>query len=97
MEQKYNGWSNYATWRINLECIDSVQFVREDITSSEEELTVADVAQFLHNAVEEQVGEYGELDSGLAYDYAMAFLNEVDWYEIARHFIEANPDIVTAS
>ena len=25
MKEKYNGWTNYATWRINLEIIDGIE------------------------------------------------------------------------
>jgi hypothetical protein len=33
-ETKYNGWTNYATWRVNLEIIDGTQFVHDDIKST---------------------------------------------------------------
>ena len=26
MSEKHNGWTNYATWRINLEVIDGIEF-----------------------------------------------------------------------
>lgn len=91
----YNGWSNYATWRVNLECVDATQWVREDITGDDAQvLTKSDIADFLENAVTEMVGEHGERDSGLAYDYAMAFLSQVNWYEIAEHFAETYPNIM---
>lgn len=93
-KETYNGWTNYATWRVNLECIDGTQWVREDITGGDEELSIYDIAQFLQNAVEQMVGEYGEREEGLAYDYAMAFLEEVNWAEIARHFAETYPEIM---
>lgn len=101
MEKTYNGWTNYATWRVNLECIDSTQWVREDITGDEEEvLDIPRVAEFLQDAVEQMiaveqmVGEYGERPEGLAYEYAMAFLGQVNWYEIAEHFAETYPSIM---
>lgn len=95
MEKTYNGWTNYATWRVNLECVDGTQWVREDITGDDTEvLDVPRIAEFLQNAVEQMVGEYGEREEGLAYDYAMAFLGEVDWYEIAKHFSENYPEIM---
>lgn len=96
-DKTYNGWANYATWRVNLECIDSIQWVREDITGDEKEvLDVPRVAEFLKNAVEQMVGEHGEREEGLAYDYAMAFLDDVDWCEIATAFIDSRPQIINA-
>lgn len=92
----HNGWTNYATWRVNLECVDSISWVREDITGDETQvLTTSDIADFLKNAVTEMVGEHGERDSGLAYEYACAFLGLVNWYEIAEHFAETYPSIMT--
>ena len=31
---KYNGWTNYATWRVNLEILGDIQF--EDKTSADD-------------------------------------------------------------
>lgn len=93
--EKHNGWTNYATWRVNLECIDGTNWVREDITGDEkQELSVFDVADFLQNAVEQMISEYGENEEGLAYDYAIAFLTDVNWKEIAESVIEKYPAIM---
>jgi hypothetical protein len=74
----YNGWTNYATWRVNLEMFDGTdqywspeaarEFVEEWITSTSE---------------------------GIAQDYAMAFLSDVNWHEISEHtleFLESDDD-----
>ena len=69
-DNTYNGWTNYATWRVNLECFDGMDSCK-GITAEEcEEL------------VTEHVRSQSE---GLAMDYALAFLSEVNWYEIAEH------------
>lgn len=94
-DKEHNGWTNYATWRVMLECIDGTNWVREDITGDETQvLTVLDVAHFLKNAVEEMIGEQGEKEEGLAYNYAMAFLGDVNWFEIAEQVIEKYPEIM---
>ena len=36
--EKYNGWSNYATWRINLELFSNTNFVEEDFFDGKCEL-----------------------------------------------------------
>ena len=77
MTSTYNGWSNYATWRINLEMFDSYE--DEGFTNPYElSLHLKDMAEMY---IEQSAPE------GLARDYAMAFISDVDWYEIAKHLI----------
>jgi hypothetical protein len=80
-DSRYNGWANYATWRINLELCD-------DITSSligEQTFeSVYALSEYLKDAVDDILSNYGETE-GLAVDYARAFVADVDWYEIAGH------------
>ena len=63
----YNGWTNYSTWRIMLENFDG----EERQLDAEE--------------CKEIVEEYLELqcDNEMTLSYALAFLNDVNWYEIA--------------
>jgi hypothetical protein len=75
-DQTYNGWTNYATWRINLEVFDGMH---SDIDG--EKVT----AESCKDYAEEVVSENGE---GLALDYAMAFMANVNWHEIAGHLNE---------
>ena len=79
---KYNGWSIYATWRVNLELIDGFQ-INSDTPYEDYEL-----AEYLKEtailAVDNSCPDMG----GIAWDYAMAFLDEVNWQEIALHKIE---------
>ncbi len=98
MEDKtYNGWTNYATWRVNLEIIDVISWVREDITGGDEDLSIADIADFLQNVVEDAITQNGEIkDPSLALDYARAFCSEVNYYEIAKHVAEDYPNLIKA-
>lgn len=74
IDEKFNGWTNYATWRVMLEVIDPVS---DDLAGwSAEELKIS---------ITETIEAQGEL---LAKDYAIAFLSEVNWYEIADHLRE---------
>ena len=75
-DQTYNGWTNYATWRINLEVFDGMH---SDIDG--EKVT----AESCEDYAKEVLSENGE---GLALDYAMAFLANVNWHEIAGHLNE---------
>lgn len=76
----YNGWTNYATWRVNLELFDDYQVWDKHLM---------DDAYKLGKHLRETAEVYIEDTSseGLARDYAMAFLSDVNWYEIAQHLI----------
>ena len=75
----YNGWTNYATWRVRLEMFDGYD------GASDNDLDAYDLGQRLREMALETVAEQA---SGLALDYAEAFLADVNWYEIAEHMIE---------
>jgi hypothetical protein len=95
-KREYNGWSNYATWRVNLEIVDGTQWTKEDFVSDEVELTVYELSEHIKNAVGQVVSGYGELDDNqsarFALDYANAFLDDVNYYEIAEHMAENYPE-----
>jgi hypothetical protein len=76
--ENYNGWSNYATWRVNLEVFDGVAWLDQ----FDEGLSVYDASILLKDHAEELIYEMSA--EGLARDYALAFLSDVNWYEIAE-------------
>ena len=81
----YNGWTNYATWRVNLEMIDDSDWhCRFDDHGEMPE--AYDLGQFIKEWAEEYIEESSH--EGLARDYALAFLSDVNWYEIAKNLIE---------
>ena len=92
--ERYNGWANYATWRVNLELIDdnwdywSVSL--EEMEGEDE----ADIQYTLTQEIEEyvqqvmDVNDPGDDMSNLIRSYADAFLADVSYYEIAKHLIE---------
>jgi len=84
-DTKYNGWTNYATWRVNLEVFDGMDPEMFDLTLDAEALrhVVQDIAEeciFMH--AHDERGP-----SSLMEDYARAFLQDVNWHEIAEHLI----------
>jgi hypothetical protein len=70
-DNTYNGWTNYETWRVNLEIFDGGAF---------RNMAACEMREFVEELIEDQTPE------GLARDYAMAFLQNVDWQEIAEHY-----------
>jgi hypothetical protein len=88
MSERYNGWTNYATWRINLEMIDSEGYfdVLDDWSPTSKPTDLKyDLAQVIKENCADIIREHG---SDLALDYALAFLDEVEWREIARHIYD---------
>ena len=66
--EKYNGWNNYETWRVNLEIFDGGHL----------NMAAFEMREFVEELIEDQSSE------GLARDYALAFISNVDWQEIAE-------------
>ena len=76
MKEKYNGWTNYATWRINLEIIDGIEIETKTCAATIQEI------------VEDVVFSQYDGTNSLMYDYASAFISEVNFYEIAQSINE---------
>jgi hypothetical protein len=81
----YNGWTNYATWRVNLELIDDIQD-KETFFGISEYTEAYELAKYIEQYVEECLSN--DMPNELTLSYAMAFIAEVNWYEIAQHLIE---------
>lgn len=78
----YNGWTNYVTWRVNLEIFDGI----DPRDNGWEKFSTYELGQTL----KEYAIEILEMDmpDGLALEYARAFISDVNWYEIAKHMRE---------
>ena len=77
-DEIHNGWTNYATWRVNLEIIDGYDWYECEHVD----------ADYVKELVEDAV--FGTLignGNGLVEDYANAFLSEVNYHEIAENLI----------
>ena len=82
-DNKYNGWTNYATWRINLEIFDG--FDPFDNFSDDQATMMDWLADTLKEYAETLIYEAGGGNGNIAVDYALAFLQDVNWHEIAEH------------
>ena len=90
----YNGWTNYATWRINLEIFSEGDMAKYCYESG---MDADDIdAAWAKEWVEEllfgclEISYLGEREtSGIGVEsYARAFISDVNWYEIASHIAE---------
>ena len=66
---KYNGWTNYTTWRINLE----FGFGDGGYENASSEM----LQEIVFSVLEETA-------NGLGLDYAQSFISDVNWGEIAE-------------
>ena len=80
-DKTYNGWTNYATWRVNLEMFDCLN-PREWGWDS---MSISDLSIRLQDWAESLICETSI--EGLARDYALSFLDGVNWNEIAEHMV----------
>jgi hypothetical protein len=89
----YNGWTNYATWRINLEWFDGNDELLQELSQN-----AGNVGHFAHNLqayiVTALDSEFNDVSSNNTFlHYAAAFIADVNWYEIAQHYTELLFDI----
>lgn len=70
--KKYNGYTNYETWRVNVDILGDIEFDEHVNTDLLKEI-VDDIV----------FSNYDGQNSALMYDYASVFISEVNYYEIA--------------
>ena len=79
MSKEYNGWSNYATFRVHNDILNGIEF--------EDTVSIDDLREIVTNTVFRDRDAYFLLN-----DYANLFLNTVNWGELAEVY---NTDILT--
>ena len=75
----YNGWSNYATFRVHNDILNGIAF--------EDTVSIDDLIEIVAETVFRDIDVYYLLT-----DYANLFLNTVNWEELAEVY---NTDILT--
>ena len=79
----YNGWTNYATWRINLEL-----FSDSDWTGVTADTDVAELVEELKASLEMYIDESVDWScSPYVRGWVNAFVSDVNFHEIAEHII----------
>jgi hypothetical protein len=84
MKKHYNGWGNYATWRINLEILGDIEWQDVEI----KDITVDYLKEIVDGVVFDQYRANNTITSNLVEDYASAFLSEVNYHEILEHILD---------
>jgi len=80
-----NGWTNYATWRVNLEMFNDIDPREYGWVNADGDNDASDLADVLRCYVDDYIEETSS--EGLARDYALAFLADVDYHQIAENMI----------
>ena len=94
-KDNYNGWANYATWRVHLEFFDGMDAheTRDQIAG----MSLYEIAAHAKETAREFISDTlpdennrGQLTpAGMVSGWALAFLDDVDWKEIGEHLAEA--------
>lgn len=85
-ENRYNGWTNYATWRVNLELFDGINVADH----FDAEPTLYELSQWAREWAREFV--YNTPSDATIGGWAYAFLDGVNWREIAEHLLDYAKD-----
>jgi hypothetical protein len=95
METTYNGYTNYATWRVNLEVFDGMDYLQvfgnNESDFDPRMIDEYELADSMQSLAEELIfSPFGgsQCPEGLAMDYARAFLSEVNWRELSLNAID---------
>lgn len=83
----YNGWSNYETWRTNLEfgLLDNMLWAMP--TDPDDPDPVGYVADQMQSYVDDRMVVILE-HNPFALSIVMEWLSEVNWREIAQHYMD---------
>lgn len=104
MTEQYNGWTNYQTWRMNLEVfggwsandlgLDPRDFVDEDAHTGEEFVDMGAAVRHLAEALESSAEEILLSDlptHGLAFNLVSDFIYKTNFEEIAELMLQDDP------
>lgn len=94
-DTSYNGWKNYETWAVGLwidneegsynEAEEMAERAKEEAAEERGDRTARGIlADMLKDWLEEGMPEV----EGLWADLLNAAFGEVDWYEVAEHYLE---------
>ena len=89
--QKYNGWTNWATWMVNLH-FDNFDFTDEVENGSFDDISKDDLRCQLAYTIQEHVEcyleEVADTSNTFVADLISGTMQDVDWHDIADHYVD---------
>lgn len=97
-DNTYNGWTNYETWNINVWILDDEGMCHHWLEMAgsclEDEGAPVDAAHALAKHIEQWHEEARPVLFGPFNDMLRAALQEVNWFEIAEHFVKDATEVI---
>lgn len=95
-DKKYNGWTNWETWSFNLHWDDSFtedaerayEEAEADSTFTKEENAAFALADYIKATAEEMIDSAENKPNLWMQDIVNGYMSEVNFHEIARHYID---------
>ena len=89
--QKYNGWTNWATWMVNLH-FEGLDFTDEVDNGSFDDISKDDLrcqlAYIIQEYVEAYLDEVADTSNTFVGDLINGTMCDVDWHDIAGHYVD---------
>jgi hypothetical protein len=82
MSDTYNGWTNYETWKANLEIFDGYEPEKGQYND------IHSLVEALKEMADDVLTNYGMLEDCIALSWARSMMSEVNFYEIAEHMAD---------
>ena len=90
MTTGYNGWTNYETWKTNLEMFDGFvpSHFLDDFDFDNPTFTATEyLAGVLQDITDDFISNEIPEESGFSYSVVQSFKSRVNWEEIAEHYV----------
>jgi hypothetical protein len=88
----YNGWTNRETWLTNLHFEHFTPIFQEDTEEGifdemDADEILEEVAEYIETFVDDYISESVPTTDNFIADVIQSFINEVDWRDIAQHYV----------
>ena len=89
--QKYNGWTNYATWMVNLH-FEDFDFTDDIVCGCFDNMNKDELRSYLASWIQEYVDCYLEevvdTNNSFILDVLNSTMQDVDWHDIADNYVD---------